>query len=121
MNHSHVLVVLLTITSISPIHCQEIYPEIFKAAVSGNLTKLQSLVAQGVDVNVQDEEYHASVLHWVVGKCPKRLRMACIRYLVEEAGADIHALANHQLSAAKLAANAGDFEVEQYLLARERA
>ena len=68
-------------------------PPLLRAAYAGDLHALRRAIADGADLNVEDEENYTA-LHWLVNNTPQgddELRIACISALLD-AGADVNRL-----------------------------
>ncbi|BBB26731.1 ankyrin repeat domain-containing protein [Amphritea japonica] len=85
--------------------------ELVGAAVNQDLERVEQLIQQGVDLNVLDEEEGLAALH--VAVLNNDLKLA--RLLLEN-GADINLKTMNQYSPIHIGAQAGSFEVIEYLV-----
>ncbi len=95
-------------TEHQPIHVQQKEPEdIFQAAAQGNLTSVKAFLAQGININTQDERGNTALMQAVYGK-----HLHIITFLVEQ-GANVNLINKDGWSALLYASNRDIF---RYLL-----
>lgn len=95
-------------TEPQPIDVQQEDPEdIFQAAAQGNLTSVKAFLAQGININTQDERGSTALIQAVYGN-----HLHIIEFLVEQ-GADVNLITKDGWSALLFASNRDTF---RYLL-----
>jgi uncharacterized protein len=88
------------------------HTELMRAALAGDLRRIEDLLGCGVDVNQRNNEGRTALMFAAVNS-----EIDCAKALLER-GADVNARANHGGTALLYAASIGNTELVQALLAR---